>query len=221
MSTGTPEAARNHSRSRLVSRAAPGLVAGVRAALAVAGAAGVLLVVAATFATVIEITVAGNANITADIDRTASGWDRHNVALLLLAGFALVMLVGSLRGGRPAMFALATCGLAVLLIAVIGDAPDLDKTGPIGELYEDARAEAGSGFYFETLGGALLLIAGVGLLVLGAGGGAGAARATTREHETRDVQDEPTADEAAATDAPRITFDERLRQARERARRKP
>jgi len=199
VSTGTPEAARNHSRSRLASRAAPGLVAGVRAALAVAGAAGVLLVVLATFATVIEITVAGNADITADIDRTASGWDRHNVALILLAGFALVMLVGALRGGRPAMFALATCGLAVLLIAVIGDAPDLDETGRIGELYEDARAEAGSGFYFETLGGALLLIAGIGLLVLGAGGvrlgGAGAPPAVEGEDE------EPTTASAAASAA--------------------
>lgn len=255
----------------------------MRAALVVAGAAGVLLVVLATFATVIEITVAGNANITADVDRTASGWDRHNVGLLLLAGFALVMLVGALRGGRPAMFALGTCGLAVLLIAVVGDAPDLDKTGPIGELYEDARAEAGSGFYFETLGGALLLIAGVGLLLLGAGGGsvrtarmqevavaadepsmtpggarlaaprtgsgaasavsrareAAAARAAARRDRTQARREReqaakdrareraeasPAAEPAeadAATGSAKLSFDERLRQARERARRKP
>jgi len=312
VSTGTPEAARNDSRSRLAERAAPGLVAGVRAALAIAGFAAILMLVLATFATVIEITVAGNANITADIDRTASGWDRHGPALLLLAGFALVMLVGALRGGPPAMFALAACGLAVLLIAFVGDAPDLDKTGAIGELYEGAQAQAGSGFYFESLGGALLLITGFGLLVVGArpatrarpteggrgapggeapepapGGGAGVAarrlgagaargfarargamadRAAARrrraaaDRERADAanarareraasspaaplqpdepaepappaaieqpierQQQPSGPEgdASAQDASKLSFDERLREARERARRKP
>ncbi len=172
MSTGTPEAARNHSRSQLAKRAAPGLVRGARGALAAAGLGGVVLLVLATFATIIEITVGASGSITAELDRQLSGYDRHSFALLLIGAAALAMLVGALRGARPAMLAVAACGVTVLLIAILGDAPDLDQTGPIGELYEDASAKAGSGFYFETLAGALLLISGGGMLVLAGGAAA-------------------------------------------------
>jgi hypothetical protein len=55
----------------------------------------------------------------------------------------------------------------VLLIALVGDLPDVHKTGVIGQLYDDARANPRLGYYLETLGGALLLLAGGGLLLLG------------------------------------------------------
>ncbi|WP_372790210.1 hypothetical protein [Paraconexibacter sp.] len=148
------------------------MVRGARGALATAGLLGVVLLVVATFATIIEITVGGSGSITADVDRELSGYDRHSVALLLIGAAALAMLLGALRGARPAMLAVAACGVTVLLIAVLGDAPDLDDTGPIGELYEDASAKAGTGFYLETLAGALLLMAGGGLLVLAGGAAA-------------------------------------------------
>lgn len=64
------------------------------------------------------------------------------------------------------MVALGACGLAVVLIALIGDLPDSGETGRLGTLYEDARAETGTGFYLETLGGVLLLFSGGGLLLL-------------------------------------------------------
>jgi hypothetical protein len=134
--------------------------------LAIAALAGVVCLVVATFSTVIEITVGTTSRI-AGRDTELSGYDRHSVALLLIGLFALVMAAGALRGARPAMAALAVAGIAVLLIALVGDLPDVHKTGVIGQLYDDARANPRLGYYLETLGGALLLLAGGGLLLLG------------------------------------------------------
>jgi len=202
VSSRSPEAGRNLSRSRLSDRAAPGVVRGTRGALAGAGFVGVLLLAIATFATIIEITVAGSGEITAKVDRELSGYDRHSLALLLIGGAALVMHVTALRGARPAMLAVAVCGLTVLLIALLGDAPDLDDVGPIGELYEDARAQAGTGFYLETLGGALLLVAGVGMLVVGGRGAAvlgGVPRRSVEPGAGATDPDAPARDEADGT----------------------
>jgi hypothetical protein len=136
----------------------------VRAGLAAVALAGAGLVVVATFSTIIEITV-GTTSKLADIDTELSGWDRHGPALLLIGIFALVMTAGALRGARPAMAALAACGVAVLLISLVGDLPHLNDTGQVGELYADARAAARFGYYAETLGGVLLLVAG-GVMLL-------------------------------------------------------
>ena len=78
------------------------------------------------------------------------------------------MAVGAWRGARPAMAAIAVAGIAALLIALVGDLPDVHKTGVIGQLYDNARANPKTGYYLETLGGVLLLLAGGGLLLLGA-----------------------------------------------------
>ena len=137
-------------------------VRALRIGLSAAAAAGAVCLVLATFTTVIEIKV-GTTTRLPGRDTHLSGWDRHGPALLVVAAFAAAMVAGALRGARPAMVALAVLGLAALLIAVIGDVPDLDETGFIGEVYEDAAAGPSAGFYLETLGGVLLL-AGGGLL---------------------------------------------------------
>jgi hypothetical protein len=137
----------------------------VRIGLCAAACAGAICLLAATFATVIQIRV-GAATRVAGHDTQLSGWDRHGAALAVIAAFAAAMAVGSWRGLRAAMVALAALGVAAVLIAVIGDAPHLHETGFIGEVYEDARAGAGAGFYLETLGGALLVAAGGLLLAL-------------------------------------------------------
>jgi hypothetical protein len=77
------------------------------------------------------------------------------------------MVAGALRGARPAAIALAVLGLVALGIAVIGDVPDLNETGFIGEVYEDAAAGPSAGFYLETLGGALMLASGAILSLAG------------------------------------------------------
>jgi hypothetical protein len=134
----------------------------VRAGLAAAALTGVICLLLATFTTVIEIKV-GTTTRLPGRDTHLSGWDRHGPALLIVAVFAAAMVAGALRGARPAAIALAVLGLVAVLIAVVGDVPDLNETGFIGEVYEDAAAGPSAGFYLETLGGVLLL-AGGGLL---------------------------------------------------------
>ena len=59
----------------------------------------------------------------------------------------------------------------LLLIAILGDLPDVTKTGTIfRERYEDAKAEAQIGFTLEWVG-AVLLILSAGLLLLADLGG--------------------------------------------------
>lgn len=160
----------------------PPSVSGVNAlrwALLVAAAAGVICLLLATFATVIEIKVGTTTKVPGH-DTHLSGWDRHGPALALIALFAAAMIAGSVRGARPAMAALAVLGLVALLIAVVGDVPDLNATGFIGEVYEDAAAGPKAGFYLETLGGVLLLLSGGLLVALPAGGAATADRRSAR-----------------------------------------
>jgi hypothetical protein len=134
-------------------------VRALRIGLCAAAAAGVVCLVLATFTTVIEIKV-GTTTRLPGRDTHLSGWDRHGPALLIVAAFAAVMVAGALRGSRPAAIALAVLGLVALGIAVVGDVPDLNETGFIGEVYEDAAAGPSAGFYLETLGGVLLLASG-------------------------------------------------------------
>jgi hypothetical protein len=145
---------------------APGARRAGRTAIALAGLAGVVLLVVSTWATVVEIRVLTTSDLTG-VDSSISGGDLHGVALVLVAAFALVMLVGALRGARPAMVALAVSGLVAVGLIVGLDVPELHDTGQVAEFYEDPSAGASTGFYEESLGGVLLLAAGGGLLLLG------------------------------------------------------
>jgi hypothetical protein len=169
VSASTPEATSDYSTKVRASR-------GVGALFAVA-LAGAVLCVLATFATVIRVEVPGK------VVASYSGLDRHSVALLVIGLFAVPMAWGALQGARPAMGALAACGAAVLLIALLGDLPHLDDAGvwPQADAYEDARAGAGAGWYLETAGGVLLLATGALFGLARAaprGAGARAGRAT-------------------------------------------
>jgi len=155
----------------------------VRLGLFAAGLLGVAALVLATFSTVIRITV-GTTTRLASLDTELSGWDRHGPALLVLAGLALVMLVGAVRGARPAMKAVLVCGAVALFVVLAFDVPHLDDTGQVGRLYSDAAAGPRVGFWLELCGGALLCVSGGGLLVMArrsdAVGGAGRARTARR-----------------------------------------
>jgi hypothetical protein len=143
------------------SRASRGLSLPARAAAGL-GLAGAVLAVVATFTKVIEIKVLTVPTFAHE------GWDRYGPALLLLAVFALLMLAGAWRGARPAMAGLSVAGLAILAIAIVVDVPHLDDKGvwPSADLYEDAVAGAGPGFYFETAAGMLMLLSGALMLLL-------------------------------------------------------
>ena len=99
--------------------------------------------------------------------RSEVGWRNHAFAMLLLGLAAVPMLLGALRGARPAMWALAGIGVVVILIALTVDLSAARESGTLRESvsYEDARAKPAIGFYLETLGGVLLLLAG-GLMLL-------------------------------------------------------
>jgi len=75
------------------------------------------------------------------------------------------------------MAAVAVCGAAALVVALGFDLPHLDDTGQVGRLYDDAAAAAAAGFWLELAGGALLLAAGLGMLVLARGSAERTARA--------------------------------------------
>jgi hypothetical protein len=146
----------------------------VRWVLAALGFAGAALLVISEFSTVTHvkaITV-----VLPNSERT--GFDQNSGAMLILGLLALPMLVGAVLGAsRPAMVAVAAIGVIALLIALLGDLPDVTRTGTIfRERYEDAKAEARVGFTFEWLG-AVLLILSAGLLLLADLGGRSAARA--------------------------------------------
>jgi hypothetical protein len=155
------------------SLALPGVTA-LRGALAVTGLAGVVLLVVSTFLTVVEIRVLTTTAVAGGVDTEVTGSDLHGVGLVVVALLALGLLAAALRGSRAATIGLVVAGVAALGLIAGLDVPELNETGQVSKFYEDARAGAASGFYVETLGGVLVLLAGGGLLLLG---GTGAPRA--------------------------------------------
>jgi hypothetical protein len=153
------------SRVIAARNAAMGRANGLALGLCAVGTLGVVCLVTATFSPVIEITV-GTATRLASLDTELTGWDRHGPALLVVAALAMVMGIGAARGARPAMAAMLACGVVALAIGLALDLPRLDDTGRVGELYADAAAGPGVGFWLEVVGGALLCAAGGGLLAL-------------------------------------------------------
>jgi len=160
MSAAQDEATRQYSRGPRLPNRPAGVPLAARLALTAATLIGIALLVVSTFTPIIRI------KVVTVIQESFSGYERHSVALILIALLAAAMLAGALRGARPAMGALAVCGLVVLFIALLGDLPDAGDTGQIGDRYEDAEALTGIGYYLETLGGVLLLAAGGGFLIL-------------------------------------------------------
>jgi hypothetical protein len=121
---------------------------------------GAILLLVADFTTLFEIKVL---TVTRE---SRSGGSHHSYAMVVLGLAALPMAYGATRGSRPAMAAMAGIGVIALLIALIGDLPDVNETGVIGRNFTDAEASPGIGFFMETLGATLLVVAGGGGLVL-------------------------------------------------------
>jgi hypothetical protein len=138
----------------------------LRLVLALTGLAGALLLLVASFTNVIVITV-GTTSRVLDADTAQTGWDRHGPALVLLGLLALFLLWAALRGSRVAMAGLLVAGIVALAIPTKWDRPHIHEVGSIGDIYASATADPGTGYYLETLGGALLLLSGGALLVLG------------------------------------------------------
>ena len=150
----------------------------LRAAAAILALAGVVLLVVTTFAAVIQVRIGSATDpVLATGTADASGWDRHGLALLLLAAVAVPLGLVALRGTRAAALALAAVGLTVLGIALLADLPDLHDVGDLSLLYADSAAGPGPGWYTETAAAVTLVLAGVTLALLGAPAAGGAPRA--------------------------------------------
>ena len=93
---------------------------------------------------------------------TTSGADAHGHALWLIALLVLVFGFGAAIGrSRPAGLAVLICGVVVLGIALIGDAPDLGDIRGLDAEYTQVHAHTGSAFWLELVGGALAVLAGL------------------------------------------------------------
>ncbi len=120
-----------------------------------------LLLVVAEFTTLYEVRI-----ITVVRDVTTAG-SHHGFALLILAFAAAAMAYGATRGGsRPAALALVALAVAALVVILAIDLPVVDEEGTFGRDYEQARAQAATGFFLETAGAVLLLFSAVLILVL-------------------------------------------------------
>jgi hypothetical protein len=129
----------------------------VRAGLAGLAAIAALVLAISMFSDVVQVQGVHGHVIVAD-----SGYDRHGLALPLLIVAVLALTVLALRGVRVAAAGVGLMGVVVLLLAILGDVPDLDRHA-YADLGLAAVTGPGSGFYLETLAGVLLLLAGGGL----------------------------------------------------------
>ena len=92
----------------------------------------------------------------------ATGGEQHSYAFVVLGLFTLLMAWGAAMGhSRPAGLALAAAGVAVLLIALLGDLPDTNETGALGVNFSQAEAHKGTGFWLELIAAPLAIVAGL------------------------------------------------------------
>ena len=156
-------AARNASRALFSLRGDSG---GPRGLLLLLGGVGGVLMIASDLMTLyhVDVVTASCSDLAdprlADACKTTGG-EHHGYALLILGVIVLLMTWGAAVGrSRPAGVALLVLGLAGLAIAFGVDAPDVHKTGVIGQRFAEAEAKPGLGFYFEIVGSGLVVLAG-------------------------------------------------------------
>jgi len=125
------------------------------------GLTGAGLLIAADLSTLLQI------KVLTVVEKKLSGHAQHDWAVALLGLLAIPLAFGAARRrARPALAGLVLIGAAVMFIALANDLGDTRSTGVYGERYDQAAAQAGPGFYLETLGAVLLIVTGVGGLIL-------------------------------------------------------
>jgi amino acid transporter len=106
--------------------------------------------------------------------KAISAADRHGYATLVLAIFALILIVMAIayRGeqlGQVAAVAIAVCGLVALLIFLIGDLPKVNNVGTLDDprqSFIDAEAKPVAGFWLELVGALVLTVCGAALATM-------------------------------------------------------
>jgi hypothetical protein len=107
-----------------------------------------------------------------------SSKDQHGYATLVLAIFALILILVTIGArdeqlGQVAALAVAICGLIALLIFLIGDLPDVNKIGTLDDprqSFIDAEAKPVAGFWLELVGSLVLTVCGAALATMRPGG---------------------------------------------------
>jgi hypothetical protein len=135
--------------------------------LACAAAAGMLGV--SQFTDIFHLTPPGGEAL-----KAIQASDQHGYATLVLAVFALVLLVVAMaaRGeqlGQVAAVAIAVCGLVALLIFLIGDLPKVNNVGTLDDprqSFIDAEAKPVAGFWLELVGALVLTVCGAALATM-------------------------------------------------------
>lgn len=163
MSAPAREAIDDYSKHSEGSRERGDAVPRPPAALLLTAAAGAAMLAVSEILPLYEVVIGGLETQ----QRTEPGWQNHAFAMLALAIACIPMLLGARRGARPAMAALAAIGVVAIVIVLTVDLPAVRADAELREAtaYEDARANAATGFYVETLGAVLLLVGG-GLMAL-------------------------------------------------------
>lgn len=137
-----------------------------RIAVVVLGFAAAGLLVAAEFSTIsrTQILAAGCdalAGRSLADGCNATGGERHGYTLVVLAIVAAAMAWGAgRRNSRPAAAVLAGVGVIAMAIVLIVDAPTLNDTGALGQLFTDVETHVGPGFWLELAGAVAAIAAG-------------------------------------------------------------
>jgi hypothetical protein len=137
--------------------------------LLLACAAAAAMLAASQFTDIFHLTPPGGEALKA-IDAS----DQHGYATLVLAIFALVLMVVavSARGeqlGQVAAVAIAVCGVIALLIFLIGDLPKVNNVGTLDDprqSFIDAEAKPVAGFWLELAGALVLTVCGAALATM-------------------------------------------------------
>lgn len=163
MSAATPEAAADYSTSNRPSRAGVPVPPALWRALVAAALLGPILLVVADFTTLFQVTGLQGGT------RSVTGHANHSWAIALVGVAALPLAVVAVRSGTAAALgALAALGVLAVVIALAVDLPDATATHTVALTFRDAHATPRLGFYLETLGAVLLVVAGVGGILLAA-----------------------------------------------------
>jgi hypothetical protein len=137
--------------------------------LVLACAAAAAMLGASQFTDIFHLTPPGGEALQA-----ISAKDQHSYATLVLAIFALILLVVTLAARDPqlrqvAAMAIGVCGLIALLIFLIGDLPDVNKIGTLDDprqSFIDAEAKPVAGFWLELVGSLVLTVCGAALATM-------------------------------------------------------
>jgi hypothetical protein len=137
--------------------------------LILACAAAAAMLAASQFTDIFHLTPPGGEAL-----KAIKASEQHGYATLVLAVFALVLMVVAVvaRGeplGQMAAVAIAVCGLVALLIFLIGDLPDVNNVGTLDDprqSFIDAKAQPQAGFWLELVGSLVLTICGAALATL-------------------------------------------------------